>query len=239
MRKIIRKYTPYALKIRWQLTKRYWQDKQTKIHHQFALKGTPHPEASHKLSLQQPIKKSYLYENKVHNLKLGSQKINQVVLQPQQILSFWKTLQAPTAQNGYKKGRNIVNGVLSEDIGGGLCQLSGILYHLALLGGLTVLERHHHSLDIYTEEARYSPLGGDATVVYGYKDLRIQNPFDFPIYFDFDIDASRIIAYLHSPSPIPLQQLNFRRDYQDNTCHVHCLNQAGQVVGESIYTIPS
>jgi len=63
---------------------------------------------------------------------------------------------------------------LALDYGGGLCQLSGIIYHAVLEAGLEILERHPHSLDIYTATTRYTPLGSDAAVVYGHKDLRFK-----------------------------------------------------------------
>lgn len=239
MRKLIRKYTPYTLRLNWQRSKRYWKDKKNGISPLLAQKVVHHPTFEPTLSLTQPIKPSHLYENKIHNLQLASHQIQQVIIKPKQILSFWHILQAPTTQNGYKEGRNIVNGILSASVGGGLCQMSGILYHLALLAGLDILERHHHSLDIYTEETRYSPLGADATVVYGYKDLRIQNNFNFPIYFDFDIQNTQITARLHSPQSILAQQLSFQRNYQKKQgfCYVQCVNQTGEIVGESVYGV--
>ncbi len=88
--------------------------------------------------------------------------------------------------------RNLVNGKIQFTYGGGICQVAGILYHLALMAGLDILERHSHSLDIYTEVERFTPLGADATVVYGYKDLRIRNNTGHPICFEIYITGNEI-----------------------------------------------
>jgi hypothetical protein len=63
---------------------------------------------------------------------------------------------------------------------------------------LKIVERHQHSVDIYTEENRYTPLGTDATVVFGYKDLRIRNPYHFPIQFWFSVEENHFIGELCS-----------------------------------------
>ena len=55
--------------------------------------------------------------------------------------------------------------------------MSGLIYYVSLMAGLEVLERHPHSRDIYDDQTRYAPLGADATVAYGFKDLRVLNLF--------------------------------------------------------------
>jgi vancomycin resistance protein VanW len=133
------------------------------------------------IALTQAIQSTDFSENKIHNLALAAQSINDVIIKPQQIFSLWTLIGAPTQQRGYLPGRSLVNQRFQAEYGGGLCQLSGLLYHLALTAGLTVLERHPHSVDLYTDETRFAPLGSDATVVYGYKDFRFLNPLQQPI----------------------------------------------------------
>jgi vancomycin resistance protein VanW len=58
--------------------------------------------------------------------------------------------------------------------------MSTVLYNVGLLGGLEILERHCHSIDLYGED-RYFELGRDASIEYGYLDLRLRNPHDFPV----------------------------------------------------------
>lgn len=168
--------------------------------------------AGYCLSLGQPVFPTSSSVNKVHNLELAASYIRPYVFRPGEYISFWHMTGAPEAARGYLPGRNLVNGVLKEEPGGGLCQLSGLMYHLALLAGLEVVERHNHSVDIYRDEDRFTPLGADATVVYGYKNLLLRNNTDAVIRFDFEIRADRAEGYICSDKPLQARELRFVRE---------------------------
>jgi vancomycin resistance protein VanW len=202
---------PKSIRLQIRLLQRGLRDLKNGIQTQLARPENEIPPLPFSISLQQGLGKSAYTENKRHNLLCAFQSMAQTTLRPGQIFSFWKLAGAPTAKNGYKKGRNLIQGSLSEDYGGGLCQLSGILYHLALQGGMEVLERHNHTRDIYEEHERFYPLGADATVVYGYKDLRLRNPFSFPVRFEFELTDEHFTARLCSAEAIPIQQIAFER----------------------------
>ncbi|MFK8183429.1 MAG: VanW family protein [Phormidesmis sp.] len=144
-------------------------------------KATGHFTAHPPIQLVQPVRHSAFYENKIINITRGAALLNKSLIPAHQHWSFWHRLHRPDAANGFVAGRNLVNGQLVAQTGGGLCQLSSMVYHLALLSGLSITERHAHSIDIYAEEQRYTPLGADATVVWGFKDLRLYNPHSFGI----------------------------------------------------------
>lgn len=148
---------------------------------------------------------------KIENIKIASQQIEKIVIHPGEIFSFWKVVGEPSEARGYKRSRSIVSQKVSETVGGGLCQLSGLIYHLSLLCGLHILERHNHTMDIYAENERYTPLGSDATVVYGYKDLRIQNPYEAPIKFEFLIGKDVIEARIISENNMARHEISFER----------------------------
>ncbi|MBD1912947.1 MULTISPECIES: VanW family protein [unclassified Leptolyngbya] len=162
-------------------------------------------------------------ERKKHNLNLAIQKLQNVVILPGQIFSFWHLVGNPTTKAGFVEGRTITGTELATSVGGGLCQLSGMLYFLALKSGLTILERHPHSKDIYTDATRFAPLGSDATVVYGYKDLQIQNSFSFPICFRFFITDQAIQACLCSAQAIAEVQVEFRTQSLESATHVETI----------------
>jgi vancomycin resistance protein VanW len=90
--------------------------------------------------------------------------------------------------------------------------LSGLLYHLALVGGLEIVERHAHSVDIYREHERYTPLGADATVVWGFKDLRLRNPYPFAVAITCFLDGMRLVGQLRSPEAGPALEVSFVRE---------------------------
>jgi vancomycin resistance protein VanW len=186
-----------------------WRSGEAKL---FARSKTDFAEISdwHCHVLVQPIRPGSTFENKLVNLQLASAAITGIQLQPGEIFSFWEVVGRPCNRRGYRASRNIVRGQLSSEVGGGLCQVSGIIYQLCLMAGLEIRERYPHSLDIYTEVERFAPLGADATVVFGYKDLRLANPFPFPLVFCFETTASELQFKLFTPQPIQVKKLEFR-----------------------------
>lgn len=168
------------------------------------------------LSITQPIKKTAYSDNKRHNLQLAISRIHNMSIQPQEVFSFWKLIGNPSQKKGYKIGRSIVGDELSANVGGGLCQLSGILYYLAIQLGLQIIERHTHSYDLYTEESRYTPLGSDATVAYGYKDLRFINSLSTPICFRFRVVEDSIKALLCTASPQTVYDITYDIEHMPN-----------------------
>ncbi len=147
-------------------------------------------------SIIQPITKNSSTANKIHNLGIAVEQLNNIEIGPNKTFSFWKVLGNPSKKNGYKESRTIINGALTSSVGGGLCQLSGLIYYLALQAGLTITERHAHSIDIYNDDERYTPLGSDATVSYGYKDLRFVNPLPFPVTLQLELSGTALTGSL-------------------------------------------
>ncbi|MDF3821099.1 VanW family protein [Leptospira sp. 96542] len=164
---------------------------------------------SHSVTLSLPILQTETFENKLHNLTTAIDCIQGVCLHQNEILSFWKQIGYPSAKKGYKEGRVISNNELKLDIAGGLCQLSGIIYYVSIQSKLNILERHNHSKDIYNDSTRFTPLGTDASVVYPTKDLRVQNPFPFPIQFYFDLTNTSLRVNIRSKEKLPTCSLLF------------------------------
>jgi vancomycin resistance protein VanW len=163
------------------------------------------------IGLNQPIMPSDFFDNKLANITRGASLLNAGLIGINKNWSFWHRVSRPSAANGFLPGRNIVNGKLVAQTGGGLCQLSSMVYHLALLGGLSVLERHPHSLDIYAEDQRFTPLGADATVVWGFKDLRLHNPHPFRVCFGFRVEQDKLIGELRSDADLTAHHVEFVR----------------------------
>ncbi|GAB2828074.1 VanW family protein [Ferruginibacter profundus] len=161
------------------------------------------------VAIQQQVKANESSANKISNLHLAINAINNIEIAPGQIFSFWKSTGKPSEKNGYKTSRTIINGKLEATTGGGLCQLSGLIYFLSIQSGLTIMERHPHSMDIYTDADRFTPLGSDATVAYGYKDCRIRNNYHFPVYFSFTLDKNSLTGTIAATETIPLHKIEF------------------------------
>lgn len=175
------------------------------------------------IAIVQAIHATAFSENKKHNLALAMQRLQNIVMQPGDVFSFWYLVGQPNQAKGYLEGRTIIQNQLKTDIGGGLCQLSGLLYFLSLKAGLEVLERHPHSQDIYTDATRFAPLGADATVVYGYKDFRFEQTLSVPICLRFEMGDREIRAMLCAIQPLPEYAIAFQQESVDGGVKVNAV----------------
>ena len=117
----------------------------------------------------------WMQENKVTNLRLASARVNGIVLRPGQTFSYWYLIGRPTARKGYLPGMLLRNGRAVAGVGGGLCQLSNLIFWMTLHTPLTVTERHRHGYDVFPDSDRTQPFGSGATCFYPYGDLMIRN----------------------------------------------------------------
>ena len=169
-----------------------------------------------RLQLEQPILPTDCVEAKIRNIEIAVKRLQRVIVQPGRIFSFWRTVGRPTKARGFLPGRSLLGGRLEADYGGGLCQLSGTIYHLSLEAALEILERHPHSRDIYDDKTRYTALGSDATVAYGFKDLRVLNNLAVPIRFRASVAPDRISVALCAPAEIEKHVVEFVTTSQAN-----------------------
>jgi vancomycin resistance protein VanW len=155
-----RKYIPSVLRRSLRLGQKKYRDYISGRHKRFARNIKPLTQFPYSIELVQPIRPTVYFENKVHNIREGIRKIEMLIIYPGELFSFWRAVKYPGRQNNYKVGRNLIAGNVSEDYGGGLCQLASIIYHISLIGRLNVLERYSHSVDIYQESDRFILLLG-------------------------------------------------------------------------------
>lgn len=113
--------------------------------------------------------------NKVINLKLTVARLDGLVLKPGETFSYWKLIGKPTRRKGYREGMVLFLGRIDGDIGGGLCQLSNLIFWMTLHTPLTVVERYRHSHDVFPDANRTQPSGSGATCAYPHRDLMIRN----------------------------------------------------------------
>lgn len=106
------------------------------------------------------------------NLALAVEKLDGVRIEPNSVLSFNDIVGEASIQNGFVTGRVFYWNEAIYEPGGGLCQVSSTLFNLLLLTGFTIKERHKHS-----QPVTYVPMGLDATIYYGKKNLKMQNPY--------------------------------------------------------------
>jgi len=209
---MIKKIIPPKVRLQIRIWQKHLKDQQNGYSKHLIKQDARMIELPSQIQISQPIKSNAYSDNKIHNLNLAIKAIEKREIKPGEIFSFWQMIPRPIKANGFKKGRNLIGEDLATDYGGGLCQMSGILYHLALIGGLEIIERFPHSKDIYTEKTRYTPLGSDATVVYGHKDLRIRNNLTQAISFQFQLLQDKITAFICAATMMNPQILAFESD---------------------------
>ena len=66
---------------------------------------------------------------------------------------------------------------MTEQVGGGICQVSTTLFNAAVKADMEIVERHNHSLTV-----AYVDKGKDAAVNWGSQDLRFTNTSDDNVY---------------------------------------------------------
>jgi vancomycin resistance protein VanW len=163
------------------------------------------------LHLTQPVKPSTSTAAKLNNIALAASHINERSWTPGQSFVFWHLVGQPTQETGFQAGRSLLGGELVSDMGGGLCQLAGGMYHLALQAGLGIEERHNHSVDLYTPATRYTPLGSDAAVAWAFKDLRLQNTLGQDLAWRISVQEASVRFALHAAHPISECPIRFER----------------------------
>lgn len=189
------------------------------------------------VSIAQAIKQSPLWEGKLANLQRGAAMLDGVLIAPGEIFSFWHWLGRPIAARGFAIGRAIREDMATGDPGGGLCQLSGIAYELGLRGGLDIVERHAHSRDLYeAEEDRFTPLGLDATVVWPWKDLRLENRLGVPVVLRFAVTGMALRAWLQADGEVKPLALELERNDASDHRQV-AVRRAGSLVSSDRYAI--
>lgn len=120
----------------------------------------------------------YLQYNKIANLKIAVPKLDGATLHPGETFSYWKLIGEPTRRKGYLDGMVLQSGGFHAGTGGGLCQLSNLIYWMTIHTPLTVLERHRHGYDVFPDSNRTQPFGSGATCFYNYGDLMVRNDTD-------------------------------------------------------------
>jgi vancomycin resistance protein YoaR len=110
-------------------------------------------------------------KNRRHNIKIGAEKLNGLLIRPGEEFSLLKALGKTDAEAGYLPELVIKGNKTIPEYGGGLCQIATTTFRVALAAGLPILERQPHSYRV----SYYEPAGMDATIYNPHPDLRFLN----------------------------------------------------------------
>ena len=145
-----------------------------------------------------------LQETKIVNLRLAAATIDGLLIRPGETFSFWDRVGAPIAERGFVEGLILRGGRITAGIGGGLCQLSNLLYWMAVHTPLGVVEQHHHGFDPFPDIGRVLPFGSGATIFWNYGDLRLANPTDQPLQLCARVGSTRLHGAVRTDRPWPV-----------------------------------
>ena len=107
---------------------------------------------------------------RLQNIHRAADLMDRTLVLPGKVFSLNRTVGERTEARGFAAGFIINNGKLEVDFGGGVSQLTTTVFNAAYFAGLEIVEHHPHSFYI----SRY-PEGREATVAWGFKDLRFRN----------------------------------------------------------------
>ena len=138
--------------------------------------------------------------NKAHNLKVACRKIDGLIIKPGETFSLCLSIRDADRYEPYKEALIVINDELKTSRGGGLCQLSNMLFWVFLNSGLTVTERHPHRIMDFPDPTM-KIRGTDATIAGGWLDLKVKNTTDFTYQLAAEFDGDDMTVILLSEDP--------------------------------------
>ncbi len=135
--------------------------------------------------------------DRAHNIALCSSLLSEVEMGIGETFSFNGYVGPRTQDRGYRKAPTFVGDDTVDDYGGGVCQVSTTLYMAMLKAGFSIAERYCHA-----QPVSYVPLGFDATVSYGYLDLRMTNSGEAPCLVRVTAGEGELLVEVFS-RPVP------------------------------------
>lgn len=130
-------------------------------------------------------------KNRSQNIALAAKNINHVLVRPNEVFSFNKYVGERLSEHGYKEAPVFIDGKLSLDWGGGVCQVSSTLYNAVLLADMAIEERTSHF-----HPPGYVPLGQDATVADNLLDFKFKNTTGNNIYITCEVFNRELVVQI-------------------------------------------
>jgi vancomycin resistance protein YoaR len=134
-------------------------------------------------------------ENRNTNINLAAHALSGTTVQPGETFSFNGTTGERTVAKGYLPAPAIADGTTVDDIGGGVCQLSGTLFNAVAMADLEIVYRSPHAWP-----SDYVEKGRDATVDWPSLDFKFKNNKDTPIFIVAGYQKKKVTVELYGMS---------------------------------------
>ncbi|MGI6221877.1 MAG: VanW family protein [Coriobacteriales bacterium] len=135
-------------------------------------------------------------ENKATNIKLLADLLTNTVIPPGQTFSINETAGECNEEKGFQEAGSILNGSVTSEIGGGICQVATTIFNAVYEAGYPIVERHNHS----NHMASY-PDGLDASISWPYMDLKFKNDTENYLLLLVDYTDSTLTCSLWGIDP--------------------------------------
>ncbi|MEK7530178.1 MAG: VanW family protein, partial [Patescibacteria group bacterium] len=129
--------------------------------------------------------------NRVKNIRHGVNKLNGILIAPDEEFSLLAALRPFTIEDGYLPELVIKGDEIKPEVAGGLCQIGSTTFRAVMNSGLPVTERRNHSLVVsyYNDPSNGNP-GTDATIYDPAPDFRFVNDTGKYILFTTSMNDS-------------------------------------------------
>lgn len=128
--------------------------------------------------------------NRIKNIQNAVGIINGTRVADGETFSFNDTVGERTTDRGFRRATAYSGGEVTEEIGGGICQVSTTLFNAAVKADMEIVERHNHSLTV-----SYVDKGKDAAVNWKSQDLQFTNHSGDDVYICCFVTDDRRVRF--------------------------------------------
>lgn len=139
---------------------------------------------------------------KEHNVRRAAAEVHARQIGPGQAFSWHDHVGPPLRRRGFVDGPELHDGRLAVGPGGGLCQVANLVFWLAVHGGMHIVERHRHDLDLFPDSGRTVPFGLGATVFWPHRNLVVRNPHTVPLRLSLEVRDGALWGRLEAPEDL-------------------------------------
>lgn len=130
------------------------------------------------------------------NVRTALNHFNLFAVYPGDTVSFNTVVGPRTEALGFKVAPEYAGSKEEMGVGGGVCQASTTLYNAMIQAGMTIIERHNHTMTVaYVEPSQ------DAAVNYGKKDLVFRNDTEHAIYIYTNVTKEYATVTVYGARP--------------------------------------
>ena len=151
-----------------------------------------------------------------NNIRQACEYIDGTIVNPGEVFSFNETVGMRTAERGFQEATVIAGGQYEQGLGGGICQVSTMVYGAAVKANLEIVNRKPHAWP-----SNYVDPGLDATVDWGRIDFVFKNNTDYQVVVraEFNSSNNAVIVSIYGKKLPDGQHIDFISEVNSTTPH--------------------